>query len=199
MTCRRLIDDDRRAGAALIRERHYTRSFPSGKTHLFAFGDALIAYSIPANPYAARWLLGLPPTGNPVWELTRLWAPDGHAPNLLTQAIAASVSALRAVEPAVVALVSYADPNVGHGGGVYRAASWTPLGQSEEARAYRTADGQIVARRAFHSGSSHMTKAQIEATGAVQLRLPGKLRFARGLTRQTRRAIAAHPANITKA
>ncbi len=194
MTCRNLIGDDRRAGADLIRERHYTRSFPSGKTHLFAFGDALVAYSIPANPYVARWLLGLPPTGNPVWELTRLWAPDGHEPNLLTQAIAASVAALRALEPGVVALVSYADPNVGHGGGVYRAASWAYLGQSEEARAYRTADGQIVARRAFHSGKTHLSKAQIEATGAVQLRLPGKLRFARGLTRRTRKAIAAHPA-----
>lgn len=195
MICRQLTGPEKESGAAIIKERHYTQSFPSGKTHLFAFGDALIAYSIPANPYVARWLLGLPPTGNPVWELTRLWAPDGHEANLLTQAIAESVAALRRVEPGVQALISYADPNVGHSGGVYRAASWVFMGQSEEARAYRTADGRIIARRAFHSGSRHMTKSEIEATGAVQLRLPGKFRFARGLTRQARKAILLHSAS----
>lgn len=193
MTARLLTGDARRAAIEQICARHYTQSFPSGKTHIFAFGPAFIAYSIPANPYVAKWLLGMPSQGNPVWELTRLWAPDGHDANLLTQALADSVSALRRIEPAIAALVSYADPNVGHRGGVYRAASWVQLGQSEEARAYRTADGRIIARRAFHSGSTHMTKAQIEATGAVQLRLPGKLRFAKGLTRKTRKAIAIHP------
>ena len=124
-----------------------------------------------------------------VWELTRLWAPDGHAPNLLTQAIAAAIHEFVNYEKAD-ALVSYADPNAGHTGGVYRAASWVYQGQSEENRVYVDAKGQTFARRKFHSGGDHLNKAEIEAKGFKQLRLPGKHRFAKGLTRRARRDVA---------
>jgi len=177
------VEDARRT----IIASHYTHSWPSGKTVVFNFEDALIVFSIPANYMVSRWLIGIP---NRVWELTRLWAPDGHRPNLLTQAIAHGVREIHKLRVAD-ALISYADPNVGHSGGVYRAASWTFLGQSEESRAYRGADGQILSRRKFHSGRAGMTKAQILALGFTELKLPGKLRFARPLTRIGRRGVAA--------
>lgn len=142
-------------------------------------------FSIPANCMVSRWLVGTP---NRVWELTRLWAPDGHRPNLLTQAISHAVREFHKLKLAD-ALVSYADPNAGHRGGVYRAASWVYLGQSEESRAYRSPDGQILSRRKFHSGRTSMTKAQIIAQGFIQLKLPGKERFARGLTRMGKRGV----------
>ena len=81
----------------------------------------------PANKNIANFLLGWP--GN-VWELARLWAPDGHAKNLLTQAISAAVALICKLE-SPDALVSYADPNAGHKGGVYRAASWLYSGRSK--------------------------------------------------------------------
>jgi hypothetical protein len=140
--------------------------------------------SIPANYMVSRWL-GCAP--GRVWELTRLWAPDGHPKNLLTEAIAFAVREFHKLNLAD-ALISYADPNAGHHGGIYKAASWTQLGQSEEVRAYRK-DGQIVARRKFHSGSRAMIKAEIEALGYQELKLPGKWRFARGLTREGKRAV----------
>ena len=171
---------------ALILAHHYTHSWPSGKSVVFSFEDAVIVFSIPANCMVSRWLVGVP---NRVWELTRLWAPDGHRPNLLTQAIAHAVREFHKLKLAD-ALISYADPNVGHKGGVYRAASWVYLGQSEESRAYRGPDGQILSRRKFHSGRIGMTKAQICARGFTQLKLPGKERFARALTRTGKRGIA---------
>jgi hypothetical protein len=88
------------------------------------------------------------------------------------------------------ALISYADPNVGHKGGVYRAASWVYLGQSEESRAYRGPDGQILSRRKFHSGSKSMTKAEILSKGFTQLKLPGKERFAKPLTKTGKLGVA---------
>lgn len=164
---------------------HYTRSWPAGKSKVFNYDVALVVFSIPANYNVAKWLL-CPP--NRVWELTRLWAPDGHAPNLLTQAIAHAVKAFHQLDLAD-ALISYADPNARHKGGVYRAASWTYLGQSEEARAYRK-DGLIVSRRKFHSGKRHLNKDEIIALGYAEHRLPGKYRFARGLTRRGKKAVA---------
>jgi hypothetical protein len=167
-------------------KHHYTHSVPSGKSWYFSVDTAIVCFAIPPNPYISRYLLGEP---NKVLELSRLWAPDGHEPNLLTHAISKAVGQLRRVARPYEALVSYADPNVGHEGFVYRAASWVPLGQSEEARYYADADGQVVARRKFHSGGRSLTKAEILARGYRELKRPGKLRFAKGLTPRARRAI----------
>jgi len=171
---------ERKFAEAIICEHHYTHSVPSGKSHYVRFGDAIVVWSIPANKNLAKFVLGW--EGN-VWELSRLWAPDGHAPNLLTQAISAAVGVIQRIERPD-ALVSYADPNVGHKGGVYRAASWIYHGKSEEVRTYRGPDGQTIARRAFHSGSKGMRKKDIEALGYVELKLPGKERFVRPLSRK---------------
>lgn len=170
-----------------ILRHHYTHSLPSGKTREYVFEDAIVLFSIPANPYLAKFVLG---REGKVWELTRLWAPDGHAPDLLTRAIAKAVRGFRKDEPTVEALVSFADPNAGHKGGVYRAASWIYTGQSEEARGYRDQDGRIVARRKFHAGSTHLNKAAIEALGFKEVKVPGKFRFVKGLTDRARRDIA---------
>jgi hypothetical protein len=177
---------DRVRAQETICENHYTRSVPSGKSFYVRYGSAIVVYSIPANKNISRWLLG---EDNAVWELSRLWAPDGHERNLLSRAISESLSVFRSAFPSVQGIVSYADPNAGHTGGVYRAASWVALGQCEENRAYRDAQGVIVSRRAFHSGSRSLRKAEIEALGYVQLKTPGKLRFAKGLTRKSRRKI----------
>lgn len=180
-----LVGDDRKRAEDTIRENHYTHSVPSGKSYYVQCGEAIVVWSIPANRNIAKFVLGW--KGN-VWELSRLWAPDGHDANLLTQAISKAVGVIRSLERPD-ALVSYADPNAGHKGGVYRAASWLYHGQSEEARAYRSADGQIVSRRAFHSGSKGMRKAEIEALGYRELKLPGKERFVRPLSRRAAKAM----------
>ena len=180
--------DERRAAAEIIRTRHYTRSVPAGKSWWVGYEDAIVVWSIPANPYLAKFVLQGPGT---VWELSRLWAPDGHRPNLLTEAIGHAVRVLRSIED-VDAVVSYADPSAGHHGGVYRAASWRPHGRSES-RAWRSDDGAIVARRSFHSGSRFLTKPEVEALGYVEVSTLGKIRFVRPLTRRAKRQIVWPP------
>jgi hypothetical protein len=189
MSTIRVLDSptDRRLAQKQITTNHYTRSVPSGKSHYLAYEDAIIIWSIPANYNISKFLFGS--RDYTVWELSRLWAPDDHRPNLLTEAIGQSVKALKQLEPTVDAVVSYADPNAGHLGGVYRAASWLVHGQSEETRAYRGQSGEIVARRAFHSGSKGLRKAEIEALGYTQLKLPGKYRFVRPLTRRAKKSL----------
>ena len=169
-----------------VKTKHYTHSVPSGKTHWFEYQSALVAWSIPANNNVSRFLIGEP---NRVWELARLWAPDGHEPNLLTQAISATLRELRRIEPRVLAVVSYAVFCLKKKGGVYRAASWLYLGQCEESRYYVDASGQAVSRRKFHSGNRCMVKAEIEALGFREMRKPGKHRFAFGLTKAARKTL----------
>lgn len=178
----------------VICDRHYTHSVPSGKSIYFNYNDAVVVFAIPANHNISKFLVGEP---NKVWELARLYAPDRHQHNLLTQALASTIRMFREQEPTVTALVSYADPNVGHLGGIYRSASWVYLGQSEESRNYRSNDGTIVSRRKFHSGRRGLKKAEIEAMGYQQLNLPGKHRFAKGLNKKTRRLISTLKCSIT--
>ncbi len=173
--------------AAVIIADHYTHSIPAGKTLTFEHEDAIVMFSIPANYNISRWMLG---ERNRVWELSRLWAPDGHRPNLLTQALASATAEFKGAEQGVWALVSYADPNAGHLGGVYRAASWTYLGISAESRMYRDGNGNMHPRRKFHQGRQGMTKSEIESLGYQQVNLPGKHRFGKGLTKQARKRIA---------
>lgn len=161
-----------------IEDFHYLGTMPSGKIYIFKFEDAVCVYSIPANKNIAKFLFGIDVD---VWEFARCWAPDGHRDNLMSQAIAATIRMLMKAEPKAVAVVAYADPNVGHSGGVYKAASWTFTGQSKESRYYSGPDGKTVSRRSFHSGKNQLTKAQIEAKGYSEMRKPGKLRFVRGL------------------
>jgi hypothetical protein len=178
-----VLDGQERSHAQeLIRANHYTHSVPSGKSYYVAFREAIVVWSIPANKNIAKYILGWPGV---VWELARLWAPDGHDKNLLTQAISAAVAVIKRLE-SPDALVSYADPNAGHSGGVYRAASWIHHGKSEEVRTYRDSEGKTFARRAFHSGKNGMKKSEIEALGFTELKLPGKERFIRPLTKRAR-------------
>jgi hypothetical protein len=186
MTCSILLGSDKELAKKRIITSHYTHSVPSGKSHYLTYEDAIIIWSIPANYNISRYLFGS--REFTVWELSRLWAPDNHRDNLLTQSISASVKSIKLLEP-VDAVVSYADPNAGHTGGVYRAASWTFHGQSEETRSYRGPNGEIIARRAFHSGSKGLKKFEIEALGYTQIKLPGKYRFVKPITRQAKRAL----------
>jgi hypothetical protein len=180
-----LTGDARQTAAGTVRQFHYTHSVSSGKSHYVQFREAIVIWSLPANNNLAKFILGWKGS---VWELSRLWAPDGHEKNLLTQAISKALGLLVELEHPD-AVVAYADPNVGHLGGVYRAASWMPHGQSEETRAYRGPDGAIMARRAFHSGKNILIKREIEALGYTELKLPGKHRFVRPLSRRAKRTI----------
>jgi hypothetical protein len=184
MTLSPLTGAARASAIEMLCRHHYTHSVPSGKSHYFRFESALVCLSIPANKNIARFL-GV----ENVWELSRLWAPNGHEHSLLTQAISHTSRAIAALEHPDC-LVSYADPNASHLGGVYRAASWSYWGQCEESRAYRASDGSLLARRKFHSGKWGLTKAQIEAKGFVELRLPGKHRFIKPLTKAARQITA---------
>lgn len=167
----------------LIVGNHYTRNWPSGKSHTYVHEDAIVVFSIPANLNISKWL------GCRTWEFSRLWAPDGHRPNLLTEAISVAVGRFKALGVADV-VISYADPSAGHTGGVYRAASWVYLGRSDENRSYRDGSGRIIPRRSFHAGTKFLRKAEILALGYEEVLMPGKLRFARSLTKVGKRAVS---------
>jgi len=176
-----LTGEARVAAAALIRANHYSRSVPSGKSHYMRVGDVYIIWALPANMHAARVVLGEGARNGSVWELARMWALDGHV-TTCTHAISKATKLLVALERPQ-ALISYADPNHGHEGRVYRWAHWTYHGETEDQRGWKK-DGQFYPRRKFHSGKTFSRKPEIEAMGYTQAKLPGKHRFVKILPKQ---------------
>lgn len=61
---------------------------------------------------------------NEVLELTRLVCLDGYGKNLESHIISKSFEWIKKHDPGVKVLVSYADPEVSHTGGIYRATNW---------------------------------------------------------------------------
>ena len=185
-----LSGEARKAAARLVVENHYARSVPSGKSHYVKVGDVLIVWALPANMHTATVVLGKGARNGSVWELARMWAPDGHT-TTCTQAIRVAIKELQRLENPL-ALVSYADPNAQHNGTVYKAASWALHGITEDQRGWRK-DGQFYPRRKFHSGKDFLRKPQIEALGYTQDSLPGKIRFIKLLKRRPTKGSAQRP------
>jgi hypothetical protein len=59
-----------------------------------------------------------------VLELIRLHVDDGYGKNIESYVIGQSFKWLKENDPRVKVLISYADPEFGHTGGIYRATNW---------------------------------------------------------------------------
>lgn len=167
---------------AIIVQGHYTHTFPAAWSRTYRVGAAVVSFGFSSNPFLERFLftekVGL-------LDLRRLWAPDNHESNLLTRAIALAVRQLRIDVPSCQAVVAFADPNVGHAGGVYQAASWLYTGQSAFVeRGWLREDGTIAPRRSFHGAAG-----AYRPVGLPKAIGQGKHRYVRCLTRKGHKAL----------
>jgi len=122
-----------------IERYHYTHKFSSTRYALGVFytDDAEHAFFAGAN----EKLIGCMTYGHPVsnrtvdsivdgleldevLELTRLVCLDGYGKNLESFVISKSFEWMKKHDPKVKVLVSYADPEQAHTGGIYRATNW---------------------------------------------------------------------------
>ena len=122
-----------------IEQYHYTHKFSSTRYALgiFYLEDAEHMFFAGAN----EKLIGCMTYGHPVsnrtvdsivdgleldevLELTRLVCLDGYGKNLESFVISKSFEWMKKHDPKVKVLVSYADPEQAHTGGIYRATNW---------------------------------------------------------------------------
>ena len=67
---------------------------------------------------------------NEVLELTRLFIFDDHGKNIESYFIGQTMKLIKEIDSSVKCLMSYADPRVGHLGGIYQATNWLYQGDS---------------------------------------------------------------------
>jgi hypothetical protein len=87
----------------------------------------VVVYALPPRETMKRY-------GGETWELARLWVDDSVPRNAETYLIGRSIRHIARHFPAVVALVSYADPSQGHTGLIYKASNWTADGRTDQDR-----------------------------------------------------------------
>jgi len=87
----------------------------------------VVVYALPPRETSTRY-------GCVAWELARLWVDDSLPTNSETWLVARSIRLLRRSRRDVGILVSYADPSVGHRGGIYVAGNWTADGRTDQER-----------------------------------------------------------------
>lgn len=94
----------------------------------FESTDKLIGMVVYSHPVSNRAIDSICGAGvlelDAVLELIRLHIDDGYGKNIESFVIAKSFEWLRQNDKAVKVLISYADPEVGHTGRIYRATNW---------------------------------------------------------------------------
>jgi len=109
----------------------------------------VMTYGQPVGNLAVRSIGGV--TGNEVLELTRLVLLNRVGKNAESYFIGQSFKWLRQLSPEVKILISYADPEAGHGGTIYRATNWLYQGRGAHKKAksfsYKVGGGKWVHSR----------------------------------------------------
>ena len=131
-----------------------------------------VVFSLPPRETERRY-------GVKVWELARLYLIDGLPKNAETWVIGAAIRYIKKHHRDVGALVSYADPSVGHQGTIYKASNWASDGRTDEGRKTPRFDMVTTESDLFGDKIKKHGRASHVPFGAEAVRLPrvSKSRF----------------------
>jgi hypothetical protein len=154
---------ERRAVDSMIK-RHYIGKWPGVCVLILALKRAespigVIVFALPPRETMKRY-------GGVTWELARLWIEDDVPQNAETYVIGRAVRYIRTHHVNVKALVSYADPSVGHAGTIYSAANWVSDGRTDQERKTPRFDYANAETGKKYSRRGHVPE------GAVIVRMP---------------------------
>lgn len=126
---------------------HYSRRMPTPpiiKIGVWEDGEyiGVVLFSRGANnnlmrPYGLECTEGC--------ELTRVALANHKAP--VSRIVAFAIKMLKRQSPGIRLIVSFADPNQGHIGGIYQAGNWIYSGMANSTPKYKTPDGKILHNR----------------------------------------------------
>lgn len=181
---------------------HYSQAMPSGRLAHFGVWErdqfiGAVIFGRGANrrmlqPFGLRQTEGC--------ELVRVALREHQAP--VSQIVAEALRHLRKASPGLRLVVSYADPEQGHHGGIYQAGGWIYLGLSATTGEWLL-HGQLVHDRTVSSRISGARGPQRRLPGetrqewlrkwvdpqAVRVQVPGKHRYVMPLDRAMRRLL----------
>lgn len=169
---------------------HYSRAVPAGKLVKFGVWEnnrfiGATLYGRGATPNLGK-PYGLDQTE--ICELVRVALDKHETP--VSQIVAETIRQLKESNPGLRLIISFADPNQGHMGGIYKAGNWIYTGQSDAAKFYKVHGKTIHPRTAYSMGKNSLDwlieNIDENAEGVM---MPGKYRFVYPLDKAMRRAM----------
>lgn len=174
---------------------HYSHAMPIGKLVTYGAWEAgafvgAVIFGRGASPALGK-PFGLDQTA--VCELVRVALTTHASP--VTQIVARALRQLKASNPGMRLVVSFADPNVGHRGGIYQAGGWVYTGCSPASDEVLF-DGKWVHTRMLRPTGWGTTPRIARLSDERKAQLPrrrrlGKHRYVMPLDRAMRRQVAA--------
>lgn len=128
---------------------------------------------------------------NEVAELVRVALKPGHA-HSVTRCVSIAIRMLRRQSPNLRLLISFADPQQGHHGGIYQGGNWLYTGETDEDRSY-IIRGQPKHPKTIHSNGWKQNEDWLRRhvdPNARCVRLPGKHRYLYPLDDEIRERVA---------
>lgn len=183
---------DIKAARHAIMKWHYSKTVPAGKLVKFGVWEngrfiGAVIFGRGATPHLGQ-PYGLQQTE--LCELVRVALDKHEAP--VSQIVAESIRQLRATNPGLRLIVSFADPDEGHHGGIYQAGNWIYNGTSPSARFFRIKGKKTHPRSVGAMGgiqSIEWVRANLDPKAEIILTAP-KLRYLYPLDKQMRRQIS---------
>jgi hypothetical protein len=127
-----------------------------------------------------------------VAELTRVALGEHSVP--VSRVVAVAIRLLRQRSPGLRLLVSYADPQHGHHGGIYQAGGWTYVGDSEARTDFLAPDGKVWHSRMVSASGRKKVYGEYRAVWRPDqcriVSLPGKHKYIYPLDPDMRAKIA---------
>lgn len=177
-----------------VEQWHYSHTMPVGKAVKFGAWEGgsfvgAVVFGRGANQHLGK-IYGL--TSIEVCELVRVALRRHDAP--VSRIVAEAVRQLRQMNPRMRLVVSFADPNVGHHGGIYQAMNWLYLGQSDDGQAWKhKQSGRIFHNRMVSKTGYARQFGRVTRTASYdeveRVALAGKHRYALPLDKQMRRKL----------
>ncbi len=175
---------------------HYSKSIPPRGQHvqvgIWEGGGfvGVVLYGRGASPKLVA-PYGVSPTEG--CELVRVAMRSHAAP--VSRCVAVSLRFLRRLCPGIRVVVSFADPQEGHHGGIHQAGGWTYLGTTSADHKYRDRLGRVWHSRQVSKtgeivefGKRRVTRRHDECE---RIATPGKHRYAMPLDKAMRRQLAS--------
>lgn len=182
---------DIRAARHAVMKWHYSKAVPAGKLVKFGVWEnekfiGAVIFGRGATPH-----LGSPYQleQTEVCELVRVALDKHEAP--VTQIVAEAIRQLKQTNPGLRLIVSFADPDEGHHGGIYQAGNWVYNGTSPSARFFKINGKKTHPRSVGAKGgiqSLEWVQANLDSKAEIVVTAP-KLRYLYPLDKAMRRKI----------
>lgn len=185
----------RQAATFAVRYWHYSATMPAGKLVTVGCWEdgAFVGAIIYGRGNAPHLGDAFDLDHTELCELTRVAFRDHASP--LSAALAESLRLLHRASPKLRLVLSFADPDHGHHGGLYQAANWYYLGPTAARTQYRTPDGRLLNNRVVSPDGYKRQfgrRVPVPRTGdCTPVHAPPKHRYGYPLDKAMRRRLAA--------